>query len=44
MRVGIQKIVKYLFREKRNQVIDLQGILNEYWDSTEYEVTLLSQS
>jgi hypothetical protein len=47
MRVEIQRITRNLLWEKNrqaNEVIDLQGISNEYWDSTKHQVTVLSQS
>jgi hypothetical protein len=47
MRVEIQRHTRILFWEKNrqaNEVIDLQGIFNEYWNSTKHEFTVLSQS
>ena len=47
MRVEIQRITRILFWEKRrraNEVIDLQGLFDEYWNSPEHEFTVLSQS
>jgi len=47
MRVKIQRITFYMFKEKgtqANEVIDLQGISNEYWDSTKHQFTVLSES
>ena len=47
MRVEIQRIIRNLLWEKNRQAntaIDLQGIYNEYWDSTRHEFTVLSQS
>jgi len=47
MRVEIQRITGHRFLPKTrqaNEVIDLQAISNEYWDSTEHEVTVQSQS
>jgi len=47
MRVKIQRITFYLLKEKgtqANEVIDLQGLSDDYWDSTKHEVIVLSQS
>jgi hypothetical protein len=47
MRVKIQRITFYLLKEKRTQaieVIDLQGLSDDYWDSTRHEFIVLSQS
>jgi len=47
MRVETQKIIGPRFLPKMrqaNEVIDLQEISNEYWDSTKHEVTVQSQS
>ena len=43
----IQRITRHLFWEKSrqaNEVIDLQGIYNEYWDSTKHDFAVFSQS
>jgi hypothetical protein len=47
MRVKIQRVTLYLFKEKRtqaNEEIDLQGLSDDYWDSTKHEFIVLSQS
>ena len=47
MRVEVQRIIRNLLWEKNRQantVIDLQGIYNEYWNSTKHEFTVSSQS
>jgi hypothetical protein len=47
MRVKIQRVTLYLFKEKRtqaNEVINLQGLCDDYWDSTKHEFIILSQS
>jgi len=47
MRVEVQRITRNLFWEKNrqaNEVIDLQWVSNEYWDSIKHEFTVLSQS
>jgi len=47
MRVEIQRTTRTLVWKKNRQaseVIDLQAISNEYWDSTEHELTVQSQS
>jgi hypothetical protein len=46
MRVKIQRVTFYLLKEKgtqANEVIDLQGISNEYWHSARHEFIVLSQ-
>jgi len=46
-RVEIHRTTRFLFWKKRrqeNEVIDLQAIFDEYWDSTKHEFTVLSQS
>jgi len=47
MRLKVQRVTFYLLKEKgtqANELIDLQGISSEYWDSTKHEFTVLSQS
>jgi hypothetical protein len=47
MRVEIQRITRNLLWAKNrqaNEVIDLQGLSNDYWDSNKHEFTVLSQS
>jgi len=47
MRVEIQKstrILSWMKNRQANEVIDLQAIFDEYWDSTKPEVTVTSQS
>jgi len=37
----------FLFKEKKtqaNEEIDLQGLSDEYWDTTKHEVIMQSQS
>jgi len=45
--VEIHRTTRMLFwrqNRRENEVIDLQAIYDEYWDSTEHEFTVLSQS
>jgi len=47
MRVKIQRVTMFLFKEKKTQAnveIDLQGLSDEYWDTTKYEFIVQSQS
>jgi hypothetical protein len=44
MRVKIRRVILHVKRTKANEVIDLQGLSDDYWDSTNHEVTVLSQS
>jgi hypothetical protein len=47
MRIEIQMKSGHLFWAKNQQMseaIDLQGVFNEYWESTEREFTVPSQS
>jgi len=47
MRVEIQRSTRILSLMKNrqvNEVIDLQAISDEYWDSTKPEITVTSQS
>jgi len=47
MRVEIQRVKRFLFKEKRaqaNEEIDLQRLSDEYWDTTKHEFIVQSQS
>jgi hypothetical protein len=44
IRVKIQRVILHVKRTQANEVIDLQGLSDDYWDSTKHEVTVLSQS
>jgi hypothetical protein len=47
MRVEIQRVPLYLFKEKRtqaNEEIDLRGVYDEYWSSNKDEFIVPSQS
>jgi hypothetical protein len=44
MRVEITRILVWKQNRQANEVIDLQRIYNEYWDSTKHEFIVLSQS
>jgi len=47
MRVEIQRITRVLFWKKNrlaNEDIDLQGLSDEYWDTTKHEFVIQSQS
>jgi len=47
MRVEVQRITGHMFWKKNrpaNEDIDLQGLSDDYWDSTKHEFIVLSQS
>ena len=47
MHVKIQRVAMLLFKEKKtqaNEEIDLQGLSDEYWGTTNHEFIVQSQS
>jgi hypothetical protein len=42
--VEITRILVWKKNRRADEVIDLQAIYNEYWDSTKHEFIVLSQS
>jgi hypothetical protein len=46
MRVEVQRIAGHKFWKKNlaNEEIDLQGLSDDYWDSTKHQFIVLSQS
>jgi hypothetical protein len=44
MRVKIQRVILHVKMTQANEAIDLQGLSDDYWDSTEHGVTVSSES